>query len=515
MTQPKQNQKNPLPSVDAAPAFPAQVDRTPAFSVKNVWVPEFRLPERVIGPGGFTVPRLDFLPFEIEFPCPRDLDTGLFVKDSPFMKLAGDALQQERRIVGYLVASKNKMDAPLAKDFQAMLVECPVVQNMLRRIAGLRENKQQVIPGVYLGCTRADPALGDILLEKLSKSYGLSQTAFPRDLGQLCSEWGKTQSKARSTIIEATWAQLVNRGYWHVPHSFEIHMGHLLEGEAPPRLSDDWVTWLHQIEALSKSAGDPVLEGCKTVRKWRSDDRQLTQEERAELRDNLLDLRRQFPKWGEFLKDSKFLNNPGSVNTDSLVDELFAVAQFPEARPFHVDFLNGAPERLVISEQQAIDWCALYLAHCGPREVTIRYSSDPNDSAWRRLRRTPEVEALVSSPIAEFITQLEFDCFGLSPEGCRELFEVQLKFLNAYEMNEAWRNDGKDRTIEVLFTNASNRGPKDSLAALQESAQELNPEEVKVLFRDWKIFDKNVEPGASSSGTLRITWLLDADPGPG
>ena len=505
MTHHQPNPKNVLESVDAGPDFSAQ----------NLWAPEFMLLEKDVAPGGFEVPSLRFLPFKIEFPGERDPETGNFERDSRFVSLAREAFQIENAIIREIRIARDHMSPSVAEAFQVELFQQPAIQSMLRRIGGLQEQQQQLAPGCFLGSKRCDSGLGAILEQQLTAAFTHVGLQLPEELQRLCAKWGALQGTARSEIIQATWAQLVNRGNWPVPTSFEDTMGAFLEGKDPSvdgkdpsARPDTFPEWLFHVECLAESAGSPVLEGSAVVRRWLSGKAQQSEADRAELMEDLEHLTLQFPVWGNFLRDPTFLRSPEAVQTHRLVEELFPQ---PEVRPFHIDFVNGVPHRLVISEQQALRWGSRYLPHCDPREITIRYSADPGDSSWRMLRRYPEVQALVNLPIAEFINCVEFDCFMLGGESCVEMFEHQLKFLKSYEENDAWRNNLYDRPIEVLFSNLSNRGPQDSLAQILDKVKDLRTY-VDGLFDYATLRDDEVKRGAGSSASVKLTWIIQGEP---
>lgn len=491
--------------------------KLPEFSEENLFLPDNRQSAdnrtypSLVAPGGFKIPSLGWLEvFKIEFPLQRNSTSGAWDNSTKFMSFACRALEIERKILNVILDSLDQMSPDLSETFQVALLQHPAIQNLIRRLDGLREENKQMIPGVYLGTPRSDPTLGVMLIQQLSTSWNHINRSMPDELNDLCAEWSNLQHLARSAIIFSSWNSLVSRLSWPVPTSFETNVGYFLEGQIPPNKDpydgqrapsyDEWrvfsfAKWQAHIEALSSSTESHSLGISLAARAWRVSGNHCLP---AELVEELRNSNPPFPMWEAFLRDDR-----------SVTPRLLTAELFPDetSRPLRVSFRHGVPEHIAILEQQALEYgSSLYLSNFDIRKVTIVYPQELNEGSWRKMQREPELEALANAPIAEFISEIEFDCSGLTEKDCVALFEQQLYFLTALEKNESWRNCDLEREVGVAFKYVSTRI---GMLLRLKCAESIG------IFEEWKMQPPTSEGNMGNSGlnteTLSIRWVLDAE----
>jgi len=463
----------------------------PAFSAQSLFLPENQDgPNKLKTPGEFEVPSFRWLPFRIEFPIPRDHDSGKCADGGQFMNYARRALELEKHIFHSILDASDQMRTALAEAFQVELIQAEPVQNLLRRIQALHESKQQLVPGVYLGATKCDSTIGDVLQEALEKAWRRANRVIPEELKLLCREWGEVQSRARTAIISASWSSLVNRGTWPTPTAFEDNMGSFLEGRLPEVASETFWSWYSQIEALSESASSASLRIITAVR---TSGAGFGKGLPIELVEELQDPSSSFPTWEQYLR------NPKTVNPRILAEEIFPDEQ---TRPIEISFLHGIPHAIAITEQQALNYGCFYLSNFDPQEVSIVYSDSPGESQWRNLRRGPEVRALAASPLAHFIREIEVDCFTITQGECLGIFDEQMKFLKAFEEIETWRAADSSHSLTLTFKNLDHTTRYALTLKCMESGD---------LFSEWSMQTPTVEQGYQDRINLRIPWILRSE----
>lgn len=470
--------------------------KLPAFSGENLFLPENHNDyQQLVAPGGFVVPSLRWLEaLKIEFPLQKDLRSGSWDTNSKFMEFSRQALEVERKILNTILDALDQMAHPLSESFQIGLLQRPAVQNLIRRLDALRETHKQIIPGTYLGTRLASATLGKALEQQLKRSWDDINREMPPELTELCADWGRTQHAARSAIICSSWVSLVNRASWPVPTSFETNMGFFLEGKKPPQ-DETFAAWQTHIDSLARSTDSPSLRISLLARAWQASGISRIPEE---LLEELRCSYSPFPVWEQHLRDER-----------SVSPRLLAIELFPNerSRPLRVDFRYGVPEHIVILEQQALEFgSSVYLSNFDIRKITITYPQEPEGGSWRRMKRSEEIEALADSPVAEFISDIEFDCANLDEKECLMAFGQQLDLLSALEVNDSWRNSELERSLDVTFKHVSNRIGMLLRLKLTESASE---------FDEWKMqsfsTDSNFSVGVRDSESLTIRWILDAD----
>lgn len=463
----------------------------PSFSLQKLFFPESKVSfGGLTCPGEFKIPSFHWLPFRIEFPIERDPYSGKCKPGGQFSSYARKALLLEKRIFNEILDARDQMTPQLAEIFQIELVQLPVVEHLLRRIEGLRSEKRQLVPGVYLGCVSPDFGIGGTLQSQLSQAWKRVGKELPKDICLLAEEWGHVQRQARQAIAAASWATLVSRGSWSPPAGFEKHLASFLEGRIPPIISEEFWSWFSQIDKLAESTESKTLRLVTAIRAWDpSQGRPMPEEIIEEFHSSS----EPFTTWQEYLR------HPQSVNERILAEELFPDEN---SRPVHVRFRKGVPHHLVITEQQAVDFGCTYMKDFDPQEFTILYSSDPLESSWLKLARAPELCAIAKSPIMPFITNIEVDCQNLAREEVTGIFREQMQFLRTVELNDTWRIAESPLSLTLSFKNLDQQ----TLALLM-----LNSADSSESLPSWTVDSPIPEPSFGGRLSLKIPCTLEPE----